>query len=253
MNRKQLVVNGLVTTYYQEGQGPPLLLIHGWADQAKTFSVLAGKLSSHYQIIAPDMPGFGETALPAKAWGLEDYGQFLKGFLEKLEVEKPHAIIAHSNGGSVAIRALANSRIIADKLVLLASAGIRDRQKARRLGFKIIAKTGKAATLILPAEAKQRLRKKLYGAAGSDMLVAPHIEETFKKTVRQDVQNDARALHLPTLLIYGGKDQATPPAYGEVYKKLIENSRLEVIEGSDHFVHHKYAEKVAGLISEFLK
>ncbi len=252
MNRKQLVVDGLVTTYYQSGEGPILLLLHGWADQAKTFKLLAEKLPQ-YQIVAPDLPGFGETGPPPKAWGLDDYGEFLRAFLEKLEIGRPRAIIAHSNGGSIAIKALANSFIAADKLVLLASAGIRNRQKARKFGLKIIAKTGKVATAILPDSSKQSLRSKLYGRAGSDLLVSPHMQGTFKKTVGEDVQADAKALHLPTLLIYGSNDTATPPIYGEIFTRLIENSRLEIISNAEHFLHQSDSVRVARKIEEFLR
>ena len=85
------------------------------------------------------------------------------------------------------------------------------------------------------------------------MLVAPQLQETFKKTVKQDVQAEAKQLKVKTLLIYGADDKATPPLYGRLYNKLIKDSTLEVISGAGHFVHLDEPEKVTKLITGFLK
>lgn len=248
----QVVVNDILTTYDKSGKGPMILLLHGWGDSGGTFKQLGAGLQSSHTVIIPDLPGFGQTEIPPKAWNLDDYAGFVQAFLVKIE-SSPKIIIAHSNGGALAIRGLSQGVLETDKLVLLASAGIRDKQGLRRFSLKLIAKAGKLATFWLPVAHKQRLQKKFYGTVGSDMLVVPHLQETFKTTVRQDVQEDAKRLKLPTLLIYGSKDKATPPHYGELFKRLISGSRLEVIKDAEHFVHQDQPEKVAELIREFLK
>ncbi|MGH7193496.1 MAG: alpha/beta fold hydrolase, partial [Candidatus Saccharimonadales bacterium] len=153
---------------------------------------------------------------------------------------------------ALAIRALSLGIIKPEKLVLLAASGVRTGGSARRLVLKIIAKTGNVATLWLPGSQRRRLRERLYGAAGSDMLAAPHLQETFKKTVRQDVQGDAAKVEVPSLLIYASDDRAVPAEDGRRYHRLIKGSRLEVIKGAGHFVHNDQPEKVAALIEEFL-
>ncbi len=247
----QSVVSEILTTYSSAGKGRDVLLLHGWGDDHRTFEGLVHALSKDYHVTALDLPGFGASEPPREVWGLDEYAAFLAAFVQKQDI-KPYAVIAHSNGGAVAIRAIARDSLAADKLILLASAGIRDRQKIRRLVLKIIAKTGKAFTFWLPERHKRKLRTKLYGAAGSDMNVVPHLQETFKKTVRQDVQTDAAKLSLPTLLVYGADDKATPVLYGRIFNKLIKGSKLEVIEGSGHFVHHDKAPEVLKYIQEFL-
>lgn len=248
----QVVVDKLLTTYEKAGKGPVILMLHGWGDSGATFKGLIGELKSSYTLVTVDLPGFGQTEMPPEVWKLDNYAQFVRDFLEKIDV-KPRAIIAHSNGGALAIRGLAEGTLEADKLILMASAGIRDRQGGRRFILKIIAKVGKAVTFWLPKRYKQALQKRFYGTIGSDMLVVPHLQETFKITVRQDVQHDAQRLKLPTLLIYGSHDKATPPLYGEIFKSLISGSRLEIIQNAEHFVHQGQTEEVAGLIKEFMK
>lgn len=247
----QAVVDDLLTTYEETGKGPVVLMLHGWGDSGVTFKKLGSLLGKNYRLVWLDLPGFGQTEIPPVVWDLDDYARFVGDFLQKVEV-KPFAIVAHSNGGAVAIRGLAQGTLEADKLVLLASAGIRDRQNLRRLLIKIIAKIGKTLTFWLPKRHKKTLQQRLYGTVGSDMLAVPHLQETFKRTVRQDVQKDAKHLRLPTLLIYGDADKATPPLYGEIFKGLIPKSRLEIVNGAEHFVHHDKPDEVAGLIKEFL-
>ncbi len=247
----QVVVDNLLTTYEKTGKGPVVLMLHGWGDSSGTFRQLIAQLRSGFTLIAVDLPGFGQTEAPADVWNLDAYARFVQSFLDKLAI-KPYAIVGHSNGGALAIRGLSEHILAADKLVLLGAAGIRDRQSLRRFSLKLIAKTGKQATFWLPTRHKKALQKRFYGAIGSDLLVAPHLQETFKITVRQDVQQDAAKLKLPTLLIYGEADQATPPHYGQLYHRLIAGSKLQLIPSAEHFVHQDQPEKVAQLIMEFL-
>lgn len=250
----QVVVRGILTHYEQSGsRGKQLLLLHGWGDRLETYDALVSALDSSYQVTRLDLPGFGATEPPKQSWGLSDYARFVADFSQKLSV-KPDVLIGHSNGGAVAVVATANRDVRPKQLVLLASAGIRNRQKLQKLLWKAVAKTGKAMTFWLPLRYKQRLQKKLYGTIGSDMLVAPQLRETFKKTVAEDITSKAAELNIPTLLVYGGQDRATPPgAVGQQLHRAIKHSRLEIIPGADHFVHQQSVSQVATLVKEFIK
>jgi pimeloyl-ACP methyl ester carboxylesterase len=250
----QIIVQDLLTHYQRQGSGKTILLLHGWADRLETFEQIVPELALSYDVIALDLPGFGRTQAPHEVWNLDNYSDFLQAFVKKLNITQLHAVIGHSNGGALAIRALATEHLVTDKLVLLSASGVRDTGKLGRAVTKTIAKTGKVMAFWLPKTTKQKLQKKLYGTIGSDMLVAPHLQETFKLTVRQDVQKDAAKLKIPALLVYGDQDKATPVnQVGERFLKLISNSRLETISGADHFVHQADSARVSQLILEFLK
>jgi pimeloyl-ACP methyl ester carboxylesterase len=203
-------------------------------------------------VLALDLPGLGSTQAPPKAWGLDDYAQFLTDFLHKLGHKKIYAILGHSNGGAVAIRGVANGMIEADKVILVSAAGIRDTLKTRKLLLKLLAKAGKLATLPLPRKARNRIRLRFYGSIGSDLLVVEHMQATFKKVVNQDVQADATHLVKPTLLIYGSNDTDTPPAYGMLYASLLPQAKLHEIDGAGHFVHQEKPQLVNEMIEDFL-
>lgn len=246
-----IVVNGLLTHYERAGKGKLVLLLHGWGDNSAGLRALQTALAKHYDVIALDLPGFGATQPPAEAWDLDNYAEFVQQFLRKLQLKQPYAVIGHSNGGALAIRATALGALVPQKLVLLAASGIRGGRSGKRMVLQLIAKIGNVATLALPEQYRRALRKSLYAAAGSDALVVPQLQETFRRTVRQDVQADAAALQVPTLLIFGRSDTAVPLQHGETYARLIQNAQLSVVDAG-HFVHLDQSAQVTQQITEFL-
>ena len=247
----QIVVDSLITNYAESGQGPVVLMLHGWGDSLAGFHSLQKSLEKKYRVITPDLPGFGQTQTPHETWGLNEYAQFVRDFLDKLAI-RPHVIIGHSNGGALAIRGLGSGVLDADKLVLLASSGIRGEYKGRVKAIRLATKTGKLLTSPLPGRVKNRLRKKVYQTVGSDMLVAEHMQETFKQVVTDDVRKDAQKIAIPTLLLYGDQDTATPPSYGKQLNVLIKNSVFDEISPAGHFVHHDQPVAVLSRVEEFI-
>lgn len=248
----QVVVDSLLTHYEIKGSGKTVLLLHGWGDSATGLQSLTQALASHNKVIALDLPGFGGTEAPKGVWGLSEYAQFVQHFFAKIDSKSVTAIVGHSNGGAIALRGLGNGTLQADKLVLLAAAGIRGTYKGRVKALRVITKIGKALTMPLPKSAKQRLRKKVYKTVGSDMLVAEHLQETFKRVVTDDVREDAAKISIPVLLLYGEADDQAPAWYGEAYRQIMPNSTLEIFPGAGHFLHHDRPQEVLRAIQEFL-
>lgn len=247
----QVVVDGLMTNYVSVGKGKTVVMLHGWGDTSSTFAGLTAELSKKYKVIAVDLPGFGKTQAPGQAWTLDDYAAFVGTFLNKISV-KPYTLVGHSNGGAIAIRALSSHVISTDRLVLLASAGIRGQYNGRNKVLRMVAKTGKLLTKPLPRSVQKRLRTKMYQTVGSDMLVAEHLQETFKNIVSDDVRAEAASIQVKTLLVYGNNDSATPPSYGHMLKDQLPHGTLHIIKDAGHFVHHDSQLQVTDYIMEFL-
>jgi len=248
----QVIVDNLVINYQRSGSGKSVILLHGWGDNLHTFVSLNKELTKRFDIVAIDLPGFGGSETPKEIWGLDNYAELLADFIAKLELKDLYAVIGHSNGGALAIRATATKKIYPSKLVLLASSGIRNTKKTKRNLTALVVKGGKIVTLWLPKSTKKALRRSVYGSIGSDLLVMPGLEETFKRIVREDVQIDAEKLKLPVLLIFADRDPSVPLKDGRRYHELISNSKLEVLSSDDHFIHHDRAESVNELIEDFL-
>lgn len=244
----QVVVDGLLTNYIESGKGRPVLLLHGWGDSSATFQKLTNELDNKFRVLALDLPGFGGSQKPDKGWELNDYTNFLELWLKKIEAGKMHGVIGHSNGGAVAIHALATGKLQANRLVLLSSAGIRIPRKA----IKFVAEVGKILTSRLPGSIKSKIRKRFYVSIDSEALMLPQMEETFRKVVSHDVLDEAAKVTIPTLIIYGDNDTDTPPSYGHKFHAAIKNSQLRIVKSAGHFVHHDQIEEVNQTISEFL-
>lgn len=248
-----VIVDGLLTNYHRVGKGKVVLCLHGWGEGSSTFASLSESLGRNFTVLALDLPGFEATQPPPEAWGVEDYARFVGHFLDKLEIKKAYAVIGHSNGGAIAITALANGFAQASKLALVASAGIRNERSTKKSLYSSFAKLGKVATLPLPARFKKGLKNRFYNAIGSDITVLPHLEDTFRKVVSYDVQADATKIKLPALLIYGSEDLETPPRYGAILSEAIVGSRLEIVPGAGHFIHTEQPTRVSQLIEGFLR
>lgn len=247
-----VVVQGLLTSYERMGEGRQVVILHGWGDSATGWQQFARELAKKYEVIVPDLPGFGGTQTPGVVWGLDEYAAFVADFITKLKL-RPYAIAGHSNGGAIAIRGMGKKILSARKLILLASAGVRGQQKARNQALLVATKTGKVFVKPLPRRVKRTIQKKLYQAVGSDMLVAEHLKETFKRVVADDVRADAQTISVPTLLLYGADDPAAPVAYGQLFHECIAGSTLKVLPHTEHFLHIDHPDKVLRLTEEFLK
>lgn len=240
-----------MVNYMRQGAGKPIVMLHGWGDNLGTFDAVAALLQDSYEVIRLDLAGFGKSQPPKDAWDLKEYAQFVSEFLNKINVE-PYAVVGHSNGGAIAIYGVANGLLKPQKLVLLASAGVRLPAKGRKLAWKIVARTGKVATAALPSTVRDSLRQKLYKSAGSDLLITPGMEATFKQIVAHDIQGDAAKLACPTIIFNGDKDTATPPEFAVRLHECIKNSKLLVLPNTDHFLHQSNAGEVAKGMKEFL-
>lgn len=247
----QVVVDGLLTQYERIGSGKPVLVLHGWGDSSKGWQVFAKKISaSGYEVIVCDLPGFGATQAPATSWNLTQYANFVRSFVDKIGVH-PYSIIGHSNGGAIAIRGLGTGELQTERLILLASSGVRGEGSKSWLRF--VAKVGKICSAPLPKLWQKKMRKTLYNKAGSDMLVAEHMQDTFKRIVTDDVRADAAKIQVPTLLIYGSEDAATPVSYGKLLHDAINGSKIIEVPAAGHFIHTDAETVVLGAVTEFLQ
>lgn len=231
----QIVVESLLATYDIISTGPAVIWLHGWGSSRKVFADFTKSLPGYSHIML-DLPGFGESQAPGVDWGLEDYATFVRNFLRKINVTT-YSLAGHSNGGAIAIYAAAMKVLSPECLVLLASAGVRSQpnQKFHRGLSWTLAKTGKMLTKPLPTNMQAKLRGQLYKSIGSDRLLDESMDGTFKKTTAEDLLKIAAKVEVPTLLLYGQQDQATPPKFGMLYHEAISGSELVVLEAG-HFV-----------------
>jgi pimeloyl-ACP methyl ester carboxylesterase len=245
-------VLGLRTRYLVQGSGPPVLVLHGWGAAIETVNPIVAGLASVATVYALDLPGFGQSELPPRPWGVEDYQAFVAGFMDELEIVGPVAIVGHSNGGRIAIRMAATEPARAARLVLVDAAGIRPKRTLRWYRRVGMAKVGKYAARFLGPPGK-RLRSLLVGRAGSaDYLAAGAMQPTLVKLVNADLRPFMPAVKAPTLLVWGSEDSDTPLAAGQEMERLIPDAGLVVLEGAGHYSYLDQPARFARIVSHFL-
>lgn len=236
MLQKKIIINNLNINYYQsdsfDANKDALIFLPGWNSQAILFK---NTLEQCDNFIAIDLPGFGKSDCPATVWSLSDYAQFLKTFLEKLNL-KNIILAGHSFGGSVIIKYCAGNHL-AKKIILIDSAGIRTKS-IKKTAYKIIAKILKII-LALPGLSlfQNKIKKGLYRFIGADDYVdAGCLKKIYLKIINEDLQDDMRKINTETILIWGKNDKDTSISDGLLINKLIEGSKIFIINNAAHYV-----------------
>lgn len=247
----ELDINGIKISYKDEGQGKVVLLLHGWGANKESLDLIFSHLKPSFRVISLDLPGFGKSKEPPHFFDAKDYSEFLKAFIEKMEIE-PFCALGHSNGGRILIKA-ASSWLKIKKLILVDSAGLKKhhgpiyyiRVYSYKIGKKI---------LKLPLLNKTKLYDKLIKNAGSEDYKnsSPVMRATMSALLAEDMSALLPQIKAETLLIWGEKDTATPLWQGKKMEKLIKGSGLVEIKGGGHFSYIDNPGKVLSAIGYFL-
>lgn len=249
-------INGINIHYIDEGEGAPLLFLHGWGSSIDVWVHIINHLKAKgkYRIIALDFPGCGKSPLPEKPLVLDDYTNLLVGFCRYLNIEKP-IIFGHSNGGRVTLSALGQGLISAEKVVLFGSAGIKS--KDIKKSIKIFSfKTAKFfLTLpIIKNYTEETLNKTRKHFGSGDYNSAPEVmRKTLVSLVNTDISHLLPNISCSTLLIWGSNDTATPLKDGKKMESLIPDAGLCVLDGCSHFSFLERPGQVNLILDSFLK
>lgn len=239
-------INGININYRDEGNGNPIVLLHGWGSNITLFNGIIELLSAKYRVVALDMPGFGESDEPDNIWGVDDYVDFVWEFIKKLNIDF-FSVLGHSFGGRVIIK-MANRKEIADsidKIILVDSAGIKPK---RTISYHIKVRSYKITKGILSFYPIKKLfpnalEKYKKGKGSADYNSASEIMKgCLVKTVNEDLTPLLKNINKETLIIWGEDDDATPLSDGKLMEKLIPESGLATIKNAGHysFLDQKY-------------
>lgn len=100
--KKFMPVRDARVAYYEEGDGVPVLLLHGCPFSSFIWRKVISLLSPHYRCLAPDLLGLGDTETPKNGdWSLRAQARMTVGFLDALGIKTAH-VVGHDHGGAVA-------------------------------------------------------------------------------------------------------------------------------------------------------
>lgn len=119
MSDHTLVINGLNLRYTVEGQGPDVILVHGWASSRHMWDHLLERLTPYYRCWALDLPGYGDSDKPTGEWySIPQYTETVRAFAQACEVER-FCLVGHSMGGMIALDIAARLGHTVERLALI--------------------------------------------------------------------------------------------------------------------------------------
>ena len=247
-------IDNLNIEYTIEGEGYPVLLLHGWGSSFDVYKGIINTLKNRYKVVALNFPGCGNSDTMENPWNLDDYCNLVLEFMNKIGIENP-IMFGHSHGGRVTLKMAADGMVNPPKIVLLDSAGLIPkksfRQKWRAKSFKII-KTVLTLPIIksFSAPLLDKARRH-YGSA--DYNAAPLVlRQTLVSLVNTDLRDILHNIACPTLLIWGENDTATPLADAKIIESKIRDSGLCVIKGTGHYSFCERPFEAHAIINSFL-
>jgi pimeloyl-ACP methyl ester carboxylesterase len=271
---KYIQVSGNRIRFVEKGKGSPVILIHGLGASLEWWQLNIDRLSEGYRVIALDFLGFGLSAKPSTAFGLELASEFMRSFLDALAL--PHAsLVGNSLGGLIALYAASRMPERVDKLVLVDNAGL-----GQKLSLLLrLGSVWPVGELALSLRNRLTVRAFLSRLVHDSKKVPPQLIDCvlmmfglpqsakvclqvlrtgvnlkgIKKEIRCLLQEAASSLPHETLIIWGAEDRITPLSQAHVGKELIRNSSLRVIENCGHIPQVECPEEFNQAVLDFLK
>lgn len=227
--------DGVRIHWTEQGQGTPLVLLHGWGCEGKTLASIAAMTGHNHRVYSVDLPGFGESDEPPAVWGTDDYARCIASWMSDQGLIRP-ILLGHSFGGRISI--ILGSRGLASKIILVDSAGIKPRRSITYY-FKVYSYKlqRRISQLILGRERSKALAQKaLERRASADYLAAsPRMRGILSRVVNEDLRSLLPHIDVPTLLIWGEDDTATPMRDARIMERLIPDAGLVSFAGCGHY------------------
>jgi len=249
MTEKKLLIKGLEVIFRVEGEGRPLLILHGWGSKSENWQRVGELLARNgLKVIIPDLPGFGASDQPKTAWELDDYCDFIEEFIKLLNLEKFY-LLGHSFGGALAVKCSLEFPEKTEKLFLVSAACFRKKTPKKRFLY-ILSKIFPSCFL-----SSSLLRRAFYRfIVRSDYLfVEGLMKEIYLKVIKQDLSDILPQVQVPTVIVWGEKDNITPIKDANLINKKIKNSNLEILPGAKHDLNLKNPEELSEAITKFLR
>ena len=228
-------VGGLRSRVRQTGEGPAVVVLHGWGGRIESMGPVVTCLEDRFRVIALDLPGFGESQPPPGAWGTLEYARHVAAVLKSLGVTRAH-FVGHSFGAKTSLCLAATQPEMIDKLVVVGTPGLRTPPTLSARAKRAVSRGARAAGRFgAPGRA---LKDLLYDRiASQDYRDAGELRAILVKVVNEDLSRLLEAIASPTLLIWGERDDAVPVAHARRMEQLIPDAGLVILEGAGHFCY----------------
>jgi pimeloyl-ACP methyl ester carboxylesterase len=271
---KYVELHGDRVAYREAGSGEVIVLIHGMAGSSETWEAVLRRLARNYRVIAPDLLGHGHSDKPRTDYSLAAFAAGLRDLFDGLGIRRA-TIVGHSLGGGVAMQLMYQHPECCQRLILISSGGL-----GPDVGWILRLLTAPGAEFVLPLIAPKivpglgnRIGSWLSAAGlhspragqmwrGYCSLSDPPTRVAFLRTLRSVVDYRGQSVsalsrlrlrsEVPTLVVWGERDQIIPVEHGYAVREARPGSRLDVLPGVGHFPHVEAPNEVVTAIEAFI-
>ncbi len=264
LSEKTVAVGPHQVHYLAGGSGEPIVLLHGIFAEKDHWVDFARPLTGRYRVIAPDLPGFGDSGrLPDQRYDYAAQTERLKNLLDALGVHRVH-LAGNSMGGTMAVLfAIAYPERVASVALIGAPHGIRSPVPSKMDGLVDVGKTPLIAHNAVEFEQMMDLV-----FAQRPFLPYPILQATQTGALRNADSNlhlwnaqlkdryllDTRiaGLQQPTLVLWGGNDQVFHASGAAVLRERLKHARIQVLPGVGHLPMMETPQATAQMYRQFL-
>jgi 2-hydroxymuconate-semialdehyde hydrolase len=262
--------NKLNIHYFSAGNpdNPPLVLLHGWPSSSLLWRLLIPELSKHFHILAPDLPGHGQSDNPLNIkYNKEFFEQFILDFIDALGLEKIH-LACHDLGALGGLSFVSTYPDRLNKFIVMNTSPYSN--WSFRLSFTIFLLKQRMLTRLFLNKFifKQVLKSGIYNHS----LITPELIDIFRnpwmhskeslsafsKTIEippdQMIITQEKLNHIktPTLILWGKNDIFFPMRVAWQLHKDIKNSTLIGVKNAAHFLQEEQPEFIQKEMISFL-
>ncbi len=249
-NTSMLDVTGQKVRVYEAGEGLPVVVLHGWGGRIESMAPVLTCLERDHRVISMDLPGFGESPVPADVWGTPEYAGFVRATLAHIGIERAD-FVGHSYGAKTSLYLAATTSVV-DRLVLQGSSGLRTPPSMSARLKRMLSRAARAVGKLGPPG--RSIRQAIYDRiASQDYKDAGALRPILVKVVNEDLSDLCPKVASSTLLVWGRGDTASPIKHAERFEKLIPDAGLVVFEGAGHFAYLDDPQRFCTIVSHFLK
>jgi pimeloyl-ACP methyl ester carboxylesterase len=271
----RLVDVGGVHTYVAEaGEGPPILLIHGYGDTADGWRRVVPGLLKDHRVVAIDMPPFGRSSAPPKGKLLDFYGEFFPRLLDELALDRT-TVIGHSLGGAVALRLAIENPDRVERLGLVAPAGLGSAPPwwwhaltARALWDGALSIPSPLTTPLVRRGLRAFLQLRLVDnprnldeeishlvqmhGTGRDLKLLLAAGHACVDSYTGELLEKSLALDIPLWMLWGRGDGLVPSVHARAFERAHPDAKVHVLDDCGHYPHFELPARFNTLLRRWL-
>lgn len=236
--------------FIEEGEGEPLVLLHGLFGALSNFNDLIDYFKHHYKVVVPMLPLLDLDLLHTSVGGLQ---KFVHKFLEFRDYKNVH-LLGNSLGGHVGLLYILKHPERIKSLILTGSSGLFENGMGdtypKRGDYEYIKKKAEV-TFYDPKTATKEIVDEVYETV-NNRLKAIKVIALAKSAIRNNLGEELNQIKQPTLLIWGNNDSVTPPFVAREFQKLIPNSELHFIDKCGHAPMMEVPDEFNRILHKFL-